>query len=315
MTTGSVPRILVIKHGALGDVVQALGPLGAIRAHHPGARITVLTAPLFASLFAAAPEVDEVWIDERPAFWRVGAWLALRRRLLGAGFERVYDLQTSRRSSLLFRLLGPGRRPEWSGIAPGCSHPHANPARDRMHTVLRQAEQLRHAGIAEVPAPDLSFLDAPLARYSLTAPFVLLVPGGSAARPAKRWPIERFAALAVALARDRIQPVVLGTVPERSLAATIQAACPATRDLVADTSFAEITALARAAAGAVGNDTGPLHLIAAADCPAVVLFSAESDPALCAPRGRDVRVLRRPHLEALGHEEVGAALAAILRRS
>jgi ADP-heptose:LPS heptosyltransferase len=58
---------------------------------------------------------------------------------------------------------------------------------------------------------------------------------------------------------------------------------------------------------AVGNDTGPMHLIAAAGCSSVVLFSADSDPALCAPRGK-VAVLRRPDLAQLTVDEVAAAL-------
>jgi len=61
----------------------------------------------------------------------------------------------------------------------------------------------------------------------------------------------------------------------------------------------------------VGNDTGPMHLLAAAGCPAVVLFSRASDPALCAPRGPCVRVLRRPDLADL---DVTAVLDVLPRR-
>ena len=61
------PRILVIKLGALGDFVQAMGPAAAIRAHHRDAEITLLTSAPFATLGRAAPYFDRVWIDERPA--------------------------------------------------------------------------------------------------------------------------------------------------------------------------------------------------------------------------------------------------------
>jgi hypothetical protein len=56
-----------------------------------------------------------------------------------------------------------------------------------------------------------------------------------------------------------------------------------------------------------------MHLIAAAGCPSVVLFSRESDPALCAPRGAAVSVLRRPDLAELGAAAVHAAAAAMLQ--
>lgn len=305
-------RILVIKLGALGDFIQALGPAAAIRRRHPEAEITLLTTPPFAALGDAAPWFDRVWTDDRPAWWRFGAWFSLRRLLREADFAMVYDLQTSDRSGVYFRLLGPGRRPDWSGIAPGCSHPHANPGRDFMHTVDRQAEQLAMAGIAEVPPPDLSWLDADLAPLDLGAgPHVLMVPGGAAHRPGKRWPAERYGALARILGERGFTPLVLGTREEGALAGAIRAAAPGARDLTGRTSLAQITALGRLAAGAVGNDTGPMHLLAAVGCPLTVLFSDASDPALCAPRGPvedQVVVLREMPLSALDPAEVAAAL-------
>jgi ADP-heptose:LPS heptosyltransferase len=303
------PRILIIKLGALGDVVLALGPMAAIRRRHAEAHITVLTTAPYAALLGASPYVDEVWADARPRLWQIGKGLALRRRLREAGFARVYDLQTSDRSSIYFHLMRPGPLPEWSGIANGCSHPHANPARDRLHTMERQAEQLRAAGIADIPPPDVSWLAAEVTRFGLSSPFALLAPGGAATRPRKRWPIDRFAALGAALSARGIQPLILGTSPERALAEGIQRACPGARDLTGATSFAEIATLARQARLAVGNDTGPMHLVAAAGCPSVVLFSDDSDPALCAPRGK-VTVLRRPDLADLPLDDVTRALPA-----
>jgi ADP-heptose:LPS heptosyltransferase len=81
--------------------------------------------------------------------------------------------------------------------------------------------------------------------------------------------------------------------------------------LAGHTELLDIAALAGRAVAAVGNDTGPMHLLAAGQCPSVVLFSAESDPALCAPRGR-VTLVRRDDLAALPVAEVTAALAPYL---
>lgn len=291
--------ILVIRHGALGDIVLSFGPFAAIRRHHAGARLVLLTTRPYAAFCQASGLFDEVWIDERPPWWRIGRVLALRRKLLGGGFARVYDLQTSDRSGAYFRLFG-AHPPEWSGIARGCSHPHANSRRDFMHTVERQAEQLRMAGITDVPATDLSWVKADLARYALPTPYALLVPGGSKHRPDKRWPVARYAELAASLKALGLAPIVLGGPDEAGIAGAI----PVARDLTGQTNFEDIVVLARGAALAVGNDTGPMHLIAASGCKSVVLFSHASDPALCAPRGRDVRVLRQAPLESLRPAEV-----------
>jgi len=102
-----------------------------------------------------------------------------------------------------------------------------------------------------------------------------------------------------------VTPVTIGGEAERPLGAAI----PASRDLTGRTSFAEVAAIGRRALWAVGNDTGPMHLMVAAGAPATVLFSAASDPALTAPQGERVTILRRERLADLPVEEVAATVA------
>ncbi|HVM80438.1 MAG TPA: glycosyltransferase family 9 protein [Stellaceae bacterium] len=301
----AAPRILVIKLGALGDIVQALGPMAAIRRHHADAHVVLLTSAPFAEFLRGSPYADEVWVDRRPRLLDLPGILRLRRRLRGGGFARVYDLQTSDRSSFYYCLLGPGARPEWSGIARGASHRQGDPGRERMHTLERQRDQLRIAGIAEVPPPDLSWVKADLRGFDLPERFAVLIPGGAAHRPEKRWPVERYAALAAWLRARGVTPVTIGGEAERPLGAAI----PASRDLTGRTSFVEVAAIGRRALWAIGSDTGPMHLMVAAGAPATVLFSAASDPALTAPRGGRVTILRRERLADLPVEEVAATVA------
>ncbi len=300
-------RILVIKLGALGDFVQAMGPAAAIRAHHMGAEITLLTSAPFAGLAGAAPYFDRVWIDERPSFLHPLALWRLRDKLRREKFARVYDLQTSDRSSFYFQLMRPAA-PEWSGIAKGASHPHANRARDVMHTIERQTEQLRDAGILDVPPPSLAWAASDITRFRLPDRFVLLVPGGALHRPRKRWPAANYVAFARLIAARGVTPVVIGGAAEAPLGAEISAGAPGALDLTGRTSFGDIVGLGGRALHAVGNDTGPMHLVVAGGASATVLYSAESDPALTAPRGPRVTILRRQSLAALGVEEVAATL-------
>jgi ADP-heptose:LPS heptosyltransferase len=308
-----VSRILVIKLGALGDVVLAMAALRRICAAHPGAEITVLTTPAYASLLGASPYIDRVETDGRPQ--GVRQTVRMLRRLRRAGYARVYDLQTSSRTDAYFQALRP-LPPPWSGSAPGCALPHRNPDRDRMHTLERQADQLKHAGIwpdaptapGAAPPPDLSWLVDPEtpARFGLTSPYALLVPGGSAHRPEKRWPAARYAELATTLAARGLQPAVLGGPDEHDLARAI----PGAADLTGCTSFADIAGLGAFATLAVGNDTGPSHLLAAAGAPLLTLFSKASDPALTAPRGPAARHLQRPELAQLQVSEVLESLSS-----
>jgi len=297
-------HILVVKLGAFGNIILSLSAFAAIRRHHPGARISVLTTRPYAAWLRTMPYFDDVLIDERPPWWDIAGVLRLRRTLARGGFTRVYDLQTSGRSSRYFRMFPRRARPEWSGIAPGCSHPDRDPRRNDLHDMDRQHGQLRQAGIEDIPGADLSWSHGDPARFGLPDGIVLLAPGSSPHRPQKRWPVPYYAELAERLRRIGLTPVVMGVKDEQPLAAGI----PAAIDLTGQTDPGDLADLARMARFAVGNDTGTIHLTATAGCPTVVLFSHDSDPALCAPRGPSVTVLRRKSLDELPVDEVFAAL-------
>ena len=296
-------NILVIKHGALGDVVLAQGPFQAIRASHPNAHITLLTTASFRSFLQKSCLFDEIWVVEKPKIWNLGKLTRLRSKLRGGEFTRVYDLQTSSRSSSYLKLFK-DPKPEWSGTAKGCSHPHPNKDRGRLHTIERQAEQLEAAGIQTIPSVDFSWAISDISEFSIADDFALLVPGGSAHRPEKRWPAKQYAGLANYLMGKSIQPVLLGGSAEADVIDVIVSQCPDALNLSGKTSLEDIAALGSKARLAVGNDTGPLHLIAAVGCPVTVLFSSASDPARARPRGSHVTVLREEQLNALPLDKV-----------
>src|SRR3569623_747220 len=316
-----VEKILVIKLSALGDFVLALSAMKKIRLAHPKAHISLLTTAPFEALAKASPYLNAVFTDGRPEGFP--QWMALRRRLRAAAYTRVYDLQTSAHSNRIFQLLRP-HPPAWSGIAFGCSKPHRNPLRNQMHTLERQAAQLMYAGIwpdaptaaGTAPGPDLSWVlgkdgARPAAGGGKAKPYVMFVPGGSAHRPQKRWPVERYGELARILYSRGLDIVIIGGPQETALAQAMQRQVPRAPDLPGRTDYARIAVLGARAALAVGNDTGPLHLAAAAGAPTVVLFSGASDPALSAPRGR-VAVLQAEKLSELPVAKVAQAAAALL---
>jgi ADP-heptose:LPS heptosyltransferase len=250
--------------------------------------------------------------------------LRLAARLRRERFSLVYDLQGNDRTNLLFQLLRPVP-PRWSGVAFGCALPHRNPGRMNMHTLERQAEQLRDAGIwpeapaaaGSAPAPDVSWMLAlpagpPPELVLDRRPLVLLAPGAAARRPAKLWPCGHYAELAGALTDRGFTVGLIGGPAEAGLGAQITARAPRAIDLIGRTDLPTVARLGARAQLAVGNDTGPVHLIAAAGAPTVVLFSADSDPALCAPRGR-VAILRQSDLADLAVETVLATALGLAR--
>jgi len=296
--------ILVIKLAALGDFVQAFAPFGAIRAWHPDAEITLLTTAPFAALAKASPWFDHVWSDGRPDWTDLPGVARLAMKLAMGRFKRVYDLQTSSRSSR-YRLFV-GLRAEWSGIAVGASHRDTDPSRNLLHTTERQRAQLAGAGIIRFPTPSLDWLTADLSDFGLPEKYALLLPGASQGRPAKRWPAARYGELATLLP---MPAVICGVVSERELAHRIQRSCPTALDLTGQTDLIQLAAIAKQATLTVGNDSGPTHLAAAMGARTLCLFGSESDPALCAPRGTNVTIMASDRLADLSVRQVIDALA------
>jgi ADP-heptose:LPS heptosyltransferase len=307
-------RVLVIKLGALGDFAQAFGAMETIRAAHLDAELTLLTTPPYAEIARHSGLFDRIETDGRVKglkdYWR------LFSRLRRARYARVYDLQTSSRTKQYRWFFWP-HFPEWSGISPGASHRQTRPDRNDLHNLDRLADQLHVAGIApaypvgEAPAPDLdwavSLAGDVLDRLGLKQPYALLAPGASPTGEAKRWPVERYAALAAVLRNQGFEVAVLGGSSEIAAAETIVAAAPGTIDLVSRTWVVDLAALGAHAALTVGNDTGPTHWAAYGGSPGLMLMARVSRAGHCEPRA-EMETLMVEDINDLSVEAVTASL-------
>ncbi|CAI3926715.1 ADP-heptose:LPS heptosyltransferase (RfaF) (PDB:1PSW) [Commensalibacter communis] len=294
-------KILVIRLGALGDFIQSFYPFAAIRQHHAQDNITLMTTAPFVELAQHSPWFDRVIVDDKPHLFNFVGRLKLKQKL--QGYDFVYDLQTSGRSSRYFKWAG---RPQWSGIADGASHPHNNPHRNQMHTIDRQQDQLEKAGISVFPQLDLSWLVSETMK--LQKPYIVMVIGCSVKRPEKRWPVEYYAEIAQYCMHKGLQPVIVGGQSEENMVVVMKEHCPQIISLIGQTSLLQLGGIMKHAEFALGNDTGPMHLAAMVGCPSVVLFSSGSDPLLTAPRGNDVKIIYQENLKDLSVKRVAQEL-------
>jgi len=301
---GTPQKILVIKLGALGDFIQALGPMAAIKKHHPNAHLTILTTRPFETFANECGYFNEIWIDDRPKFINLKNWINLRKKLNKQHFTRVYDLQNNDRTSFYFNLFKNNKKPEWVGTAAGASHRNISAKRTAGHAFDGHVQTLALAGIKNVEIDTLDWMNGDLTTFALKAPYILLVPGCAPKHPEKRWPAEKYGRLAKIIYSMGYQPVLIGTETEKEIANVIAQICPESLNLTGQTDLQQIASLAKTASGAIGNDTGPMHLIAATTCPCLVLFSGQSNPVRHAPKGKNIEILQKENLKNLKSEDV-----------
>ncbi len=307
-------RVLIIKLGAFGDVVQAEGAVHDIRLHHPAAEVSVLTTPPYRNIFERCPWIDRVLIDHRDPRWRIDLLLALRRRIGFDRFEMIYDLQNSARTSFYFRWLV--RRANWSGVAPGCSHPADLPAtaKKTVPSIERLARQLEAAGVAveHTRRPDVTWFAedvAPLLRrFAVEQPYVVLLAGASARHPEKIWPY--YHALAQRLLAKGLAVVTVPGPGEFEYYREF----PGTMLTTEEGGFLDFFYLAgvlKQACFVVGNDTGPSHLAAHLGVPGIALFGHHASARMTSIERERFHCLEVDDLAQLPVESV---LAEIERR-
>jgi ADP-heptose:LPS heptosyltransferase len=236
--------------------------------------------------------------------FNIRGWMRLCLTLNAGEYDRVYDLQNNDRTALYLKLFSRKNQPEWVGAARGASHRNHSKARTAGHAFDGHVQTLALAGIKNFHIDTLEWMQGDLSPFDLKAPYVLIVPGSAPNRPEKRWPAAHYAQLCKFLIALGLQPVILGTANESELAVHILKENPLALNLTQRTDFHQIAALARNAAGAIGNDTGPMHLIAATGCPSLVLFSGASNPLRHAPKGAHVETLQKQVLAELSPEAV-----------
>ncbi|PHQ79817.1 MAG: ADP-heptose--LPS heptosyltransferase [Coxiella sp. (in: Bacteria)] len=310
--------ILVIKHGALGDFIISTSAFAAIRDYHPYAHIVLLTTKPYVGMAEQTPYFDEVWVDSRPKLWQFSEYKKTMSLLRGGPesyrFKRVYDLQSSDRTGWYYRMLGKPK-PQWVGKARGCSHPRNIPD-DVKHVYDIFKEHLMRVGLPHIPYPNVDWMRDDISQFELPEKFVLLVPGAAPSRPQKRWTADGYVDLITHLSQEGITSVMLGAGAEKEFACDIEAGCGSYQrvmNLVGQTSLGAIATLSRKAAFAVGSDTGPMHIIAAAGCPVLVLFSSDSDPKLHGPRSEQAHFIQVDDLKTLACSTVIAKINDAIR--
>ncbi len=331
-------RILIIKPSSLGDIVHALPTVAALRARYPQAHIAWLVKRQWEGIVERAEGVDRVW----PVEGGLAGWLSRVPALRAAAFDLVVDLQGLFRSAAMAWLTGCSARIGFANGREGSPLLYTTrvpvPTLD-MHAVDRYLLAAAALGATVRPVPaarvrirpeDKEAVNRLLRPHGLAPGEGWIAMNVSARWPTKRWPLERFAAVADELEREGAGRVVLiGGPDERTDAESLKALMQtAPVDLTGQTDPGLLPALLEAAALLITNDSGPMHVAAAVGTPVVALFGPTS-PVRTGPYGTGHAVLthavpcnpcfsrvcrNRVHLECLTGIAPHQVLAAVRER-
>ena len=299
-------RILIVRLGAMGDVIHTLPAAADLRRRYPRARIDWAVESRWAPLLQENPHIDAViplplrrWRREklRPRTWRDGS--AEAKSLRAAGYELALDFQGLLQSAIVAKLsgarrvIGFERRYLREGAAAlaysGQIVPLAAHVVDHYRELAASGEAPGSMDLAVFPLP----VGQP--RAGLPERFTLASP--QAGWGSKQWPAEHYSELAALLWDGHEMPLVLDCAPgQEAYAEEIARRAPPQATVVHPSTLPQLIAATRQARAVVGVDSGPLHLAAALGKPGVALFGP-TDPERNGPYGKTLTVLRAASAE------------------
>ncbi|HBK08309.1 MAG TPA: heptosyltransferase [Acetobacteraceae bacterium] len=288
-------KILFVTSNRLGDAVLSTGLLDHLIRTYPAARITVVCGPVAEGVFARMPNRERTIVLSKLPYGR--HWLPLWTKAATHFWDLVVDI----RGSALSWLVPTRRRAVFRRVA--------GPKVAQLAAIL---------GLSPPPLPVVwtAAADRRRAADLLPADRPIIVLAPTANWQPKVWPADRFASvfqnLAVSLLPNAVAVVLGGPgQAERNMAAPLLAALPRAVDLVGVLSLPEVAAVLQRAALFVGNDSGLMHLSAAAGAPTIGLFGP-TDASIYAPAGRCAVAVVQPSMDAISVRQVTDAARTLL---
>ena len=267
--SGRSLRFLIVRLGSLGDVVHAIPAVAALIDRHGGATVDWIVDPRYVDLVKMVDRIGEVIpLDTRQGWSRL---IGTARQLRGNRYEAAIDLQGLIKSAVLARVAGARRtigftRDHLREPMASLFYSETHDPGDAAHVIHKGLALMRAVGVERTEVTFPLRLSA-----ERSGGYVLINPG--AAWPNKRWPPERFGALAAAI-RDRygLRSLVLWGPGEEAMASAVVAASHGAAEQAQPTTIPDILAVAKSARLMISGDTGPLHLAGAVGTPIVALF-------------------------------------------
>jgi ADP-heptose:LPS heptosyltransferase len=271
-------NILIIKHGSLGDLIQANGAMKDIKNFYKNRKVFLLTAQPYAIFMSECPYLDGVIIDKRLPRWNLFYLKSLKRNLAKYNFTKIYDLQNSSRTKFYKRFIL--NNVEWSSTETSLDPGQKKSDFDKDPVLDRMEIQLKKSGIQTefVKNIDLNWAISDISRlkkqYS-NNDYILLFPFCSKKLPQKKWPF--FKDLISRLKQDykNKYPILLAPGPDE-----IDEANELNAKVVLENNqpinIKILVSLISHAKFIIANDTGPAHIASHLDKNGVVLFGSHT---------------------------------------
>ena len=271
-------NILIIKHGSLGDLIQANGAIEDIKKSNSKSHVVLLTSSLYFDLMSKCPYVDEVLVDRRLPRWNLLYLYKLRKKLNAYNFTHVFDLQNSNRTKFYSKYLL--NLPKWSSTETILEPGQLKSNFDEEPVLKRMEIQLKKSGIKteNVKKSNLNWAVInirDITKNYFDRKYILIFPFCSTKLVAKKWPYYSVLVSQLKAKYSNKYEIVVAPGPDEikeSKSLNVQTVLSHGKAL----NLIQLISLIKNASFIIANDTGPAHICSHMNKAGLVLFGSHT---------------------------------------
>ena len=299
-------NILIIKHGSLGDLIQANGAIKDIKNFYKNRKVFLLTAEAYSIFMSECPFLDGVIIDKRLPRWNLFYLKKLKDKLLRYDISKVFDLQNSSRTKFYRKFII--KNAEWSSTETSLEPGQNKNDFDQDPVLDRMEIQLKKSGIDTefTKNIDLNWATTDISRLLkqyANNEYILLFPFCSVKHQNKKWPYFRELISEIKIDYKNKYPILLAPGPQE-----IEEANKLNGKVVLDdnkpVNIKTLVSLINKAKFVIANDTGPAHIASHLDKKGLVLFGSHTTAKKVSIENFNFKALTVQNLEDLSVETV-----------
>jgi len=291
-------NILIIKHGAFGDLIQSDGIFRTIKNVYSDANLILLTSASYKNLMLLSPYIDKVIVDNRFKFWNLRKIFQLIREIDNLSFSHVFDLQNSQRTFLYKILL---TSPIWI-TTKRKDHPISGLQGlvDMLNDYGIPFNKILEPNIKWM-ANDISLL---LKKKKILGRYIVLIPGSSKKHKEKRWPY--YKELADILLKEDLNVISILGPDELNLENSIPGHIFKNLDLT------DVAGIIKKSTFVIGNDSGPSHIASCLRKPGIALFGPTTSGTKSELSRKPFTILESESLKSLSASKVWKSIKQLI---
>lgn len=269
----SILKILIIKHGSLGDLVLSTGAIKSISNHFNNSKVYLLTSSKYDFLIKKSPYIDDIFFDDRHSFFNFKKNISVLKKIIQNEFDYIFDLQNSKRTllyNLFFRIF---TKSIISSSRKFAHHRYLIPGQGKEHVTEGLNNQLKMLGINILFKPNLEWLieenEKNILDTSIVKPYVIIIPGSSKSGIYKRWSINNYSKVINLLVEKNYTILLVGSNQDKDTILPISKNCPKAKNYIGKSDLINLYRISKSAKFIISNDTGPAHLASLSGTPLV----------------------------------------------